>query len=119
MTLKWGSLKSFFIAALRTPASTPGAMKRVKSDPRVSAATSASVGAGGCGAVSVASAAGTGSLRTTSGVATFVDGTADDGIAGAAVDGASSRSSTGAAIPALRRDQRAKNPSSLTAALLG
>ena len=46
MTLKCGSVKSFFIAALRTSAPTPERMKGWKSDSGVSARTSSSVGKG-------------------------------------------------------------------------
>jgi len=47
MTLKCGSVKSFFTAARRTVSSTPRATKRETSSPGASAATSSSVGAGG------------------------------------------------------------------------
>ena len=76
ITLKCGSVNSFFIAAFLTLASTPGATKREKSDSRVSSATSASVGsAGTCSALGVSASGSSGSgaaLGTTGGVLAVV-----------------------------------------------
>src|SRR4051812_40777441 len=106
MTLKCGSLNSFFIAALRTPASTPRATNGEKSDACVSAATSSSVGNGGGSGTAVPGDAAPGAVM--SAVVGSADSTVADDFSGAA---GASATAVPLRDPALRRDQRDRKPS--------
>src|SRR3954454_23157790 len=105
MTLKCGSLNSFFIAELRTAASTSRATYGEKSESRVNLATSSSVGSGtGCGAAF--------SLVAASGLLAGAAGNGGNGSSATTVDGAAGSGALAPLLaPALRRDQRDRNPS--------
>src|SRR6185436_20467017 len=112
ITLKWGSPKSFFSAAFFTSPATPGATKRLKSDSRVSAATSASVGGTGLDCASdgaiTASDAGSGATAVATVGGTEVGAGAAAGVSGGAATGSPSVTPWRACT--LRRDQRDRKP---------